>query len=88
MTGRVALLQQENDELYGLLKGSAVGKLKEEVVALRRAVSKLEGALKGTFDNIVYWYTAEFVSSTRISCHHIKSLVRNLVCIERPAKAE
>lgn len=47
LTARVALLQQENDELYGLLKSSAVGKLKEEVTALRRAVGRLEGALKG-----------------------------------------
>jgi hypothetical protein len=47
LTARVRLLQQENDELYGLLKSTAVAKLKEEVTALRRAVGRLEGALKG-----------------------------------------
>jgi len=40
-------LQEENDELYQLLKATETGKLKDEVRGLRRAVAKLEGALKG-----------------------------------------
>ena len=44
---RAKLLQEENDELYELLKSSETGKLKEEVRGLRRAVSKLEMALRG-----------------------------------------
>lgn len=40
-------LQEENDELYNLLKTSETGKLKDEVRSLRKAVAKLEGALKG-----------------------------------------
>jgi len=44
---RMLQLQQENDELYNVLKASETGKLKDEVRSLRRAVAKLEGALKG-----------------------------------------
>lgn len=43
---RAQLLQEENDELYGLLRQGEVGKVKEEVSALRRLVQRLEGALK------------------------------------------
>jgi len=48
LTQRVKLLQTENDELYDLLKHGETGKLKDEVRGLRRVVSKLEGALKGS----------------------------------------
>jgi hypothetical protein len=41
------LLQEENDELYELLKSGEVGGLKEEVSGLRRVVDRLEKALKG-----------------------------------------
>jgi hypothetical protein len=41
------LLQEENDELYELLKSGEIGGLKEEVRGLRRVVDKLEKALKG-----------------------------------------
>ncbi|KAF9569323.1 hypothetical protein CPC08DRAFT_701826 [Agrocybe pediades] len=46
LTQRIKLLQDENEELYGLLKQSETGKLKDEVQSLRRLVSKLERALK------------------------------------------
>ncbi|KAF8974434.1 hypothetical protein BDZ97DRAFT_1773577 [Flammula alnicola] len=46
LTQRARLLQEENDELYELLKHSETGKLKDEVRGLRRVVAKLEGALK------------------------------------------
>jgi len=46
---RMRQLQEENDELYNLLKSTETGKLKDEVRSLRRAVSKLEGALKGPY---------------------------------------
>jgi hypothetical protein len=46
---RAQLLQEENDELYGLLQHGEVGKLKEEAAALRRLVQRLESALKGKF---------------------------------------
>lgn len=45
LTQRAHLLQEENDELYGLLKHSETGKLKDEVRGLRRVVAKLEAAL-------------------------------------------
>lgn len=48
LTQRARLLQEENDELYDLLKQGETGKLKEEVRGLRRVVAKLEGALRGT----------------------------------------
>ncbi|KAH9179850.1 hypothetical protein EDB89DRAFT_2217369 [Lactarius sanguifluus] len=43
---RTKLLQEENDELYELLKSSETGKLKEEVRGLRRAANRLETALR------------------------------------------
>lgn len=46
LTQRVQLLQQENDELYDILKRGETGKLKEEARGLRRVVAKLEGALQ------------------------------------------
>ncbi|KAF9226580.1 hypothetical protein BS17DRAFT_800603 [Gyrodon lividus] len=46
LTQRVRLLQEENDELYELLKHGETGKLKEEVRGLRRIVDRLETALR------------------------------------------
>lgn len=48
LTQRVKVLQEENDELYELLKTSETGRLKEDVRSLRRVVQKLEGALRGS----------------------------------------
>ena len=47
LTQRAKLLQEENDELYGLLKRSETGRLKEEVRGLRRALKRMESALNG-----------------------------------------
>ncbi|KAJ7682658.1 hypothetical protein DFH06DRAFT_1161765 [Mycena polygramma] len=46
LTQRTRLLQEENDELYQLLKQGETGKLKEEVHGLRKVVKRLEDALK------------------------------------------
>ncbi|KAI0081696.1 hypothetical protein K474DRAFT_1586931 [Panus rudis PR-1116 ss-1] len=46
LTQRVKVLQEENDELYELLKTGETGRLKDDVRALRRTVQKLEAALK------------------------------------------
>ncbi|KAH9951660.1 hypothetical protein B0H21DRAFT_705401 [Amylocystis lapponica] len=46
LTQRAKALQEENDELYELLKTGETGKLKEDVRALRLVVQKLEGALR------------------------------------------
>ncbi|ETW83908.1 hypothetical protein HETIRDRAFT_123637 [Heterobasidion irregulare TC 32-1] len=46
LTQRAKLLQEENDELYELLKSGETGRLKEEVRGLRRAVDRLEMALR------------------------------------------
>ncbi|KAH0587712.1 hypothetical protein H2248_006476 [Termitomyces sp. 'cryptogamus'] len=43
---RARTLQEENDELYDLLKLGETGKLKEEVRGLRRVVAQLESALR------------------------------------------
>ena len=48
LTQRVKVLQEENDELYELLKTGETGRLKDDVRALKRLVQKLEAALKGT----------------------------------------
>ena len=44
---RGKILQEENDELYELLKTGETGRLKEDVRGLRRVVQKLQGALRG-----------------------------------------
>lgn len=48
LTQRVQLLQEENDELYLLLRRSETGKLKEQVSSLTQTVASLEAALQGT----------------------------------------
>jgi hypothetical protein len=48
LTQKVKLLQEENDELYQILRVKETGKLKEEVRSLRKVVHKLEGSLRGT----------------------------------------
>jgi hypothetical protein len=50
LTQRVKVLQEENDELYEILKSGETGKLKEDVRSLRRLTQKLEGALKGMWN--------------------------------------
>ncbi|KAF8639827.1 hypothetical protein AX17_001083 [Amanita inopinata Kibby_2008] len=46
LTQRARLLQEENDELYEILKHGETGRLKEEVRGLRRVVERLEKALR------------------------------------------
>lgn len=47
---RTRTLQEENDELYDLLRVSETGRLKEEVHHLKRTVTRLERALKGMIE--------------------------------------
>jgi len=47
LTARANLLQDENDELYELLKGSEVVRLKEELGGVKKVVGRLETALTG-----------------------------------------
>lgn len=47
LTQRARLVQQENDELYDILKTGETGRLKDEVRSLQRIVKQLEGALRG-----------------------------------------
>lgn len=51
LTQRLRVLQEENDELYQLLKQGETGKLKEEVRGLRRLVDRLQGALRGVWSS-------------------------------------
>ncbi|KAJ3763629.1 hypothetical protein EV360DRAFT_78184 [Lentinula raphanica] len=53
LTQRVRVLQEENDELYDILKRGETGRLKEEVQSLKRIVNKLEGALRESHQVIV-----------------------------------
>ncbi|KAF9057679.1 hypothetical protein BJ165DRAFT_1521039 [Panaeolus papilionaceus] len=46
LTQRTRVLQEENDELYNLLKRSETGKLMDEVTGQQRIISRLETALK------------------------------------------
>lgn len=43
------ILQEENDELYEILKAGETGRLKEDVRSLRRVSQKLETALRGVY---------------------------------------
>ena len=45
LTQRAQLLQEENDELYEILKHGETGRLKEEARGFRRVVDRLEKAL-------------------------------------------
>ncbi|KAE9397129.1 hypothetical protein BT96DRAFT_958000 [Gymnopus androsaceus JB14] len=53
LTQRVKVLQEENDELYDILKKRETGRLKEEVQSLKRIVDKLEGALRESHQVII-----------------------------------
>ncbi|KAJ7765012.1 hypothetical protein DFH07DRAFT_1015625 [Mycena maculata] len=53
LTQRTRLLQEENDELYQLLKVGETGKLKEEVRGLRRLVERLESALRESHQVVI-----------------------------------
>lgn len=44
---RTELLEEENEELYSVLRRSETGRLEEEVKALRKLVGKLGISLKG-----------------------------------------
>lgn len=57
---RTRTLQDENDELYELLRVSETGKLKEEVQSLKRVVVRLQRALKGETN---YFLCAIYLSS-------------------------
>lgn len=45
---RTRVLQEENDELYEILRSSETGKLKEEVRCLTSVTARMERALAGT----------------------------------------
>ncbi|KAF5390709.1 hypothetical protein D9757_002689 [Collybiopsis confluens] len=53
LTQRVRVLQDENDELYDILKKEETGRLMEEVQSLKRIVLKLEDALRESHQVIV-----------------------------------
>lgn len=46
---RTKILQEENDELYELLRSGENARLKEEIHSLNKVVKRLEGALTGEF---------------------------------------
>lgn len=60
---RVKLLQDENDELYNMLRHGEVGKLHEELAALRKVVARLETALSGTSQRFCIEYFTPLIRS-------------------------
>jgi hypothetical protein len=44
---RASMLQEENDELYSVLRRAETGRLDEEAKGLRRLIGKLDRSLKG-----------------------------------------
>lgn len=82
LTQRVRILQEENDELYEMLKSGETGKLKEEVRGLRRVVERLEGALRGMrFNNSFYFNCpSHAVRCIRISPSNRFVVVSHFMC--------
>lgn len=77
LTHRAKVLQEENDELYELLKSGETGRLKEDVRALRRLVERLEGALKGQSSaHALFLQDLPNTSYCRVAPSHCVSLVR------------
>lgn len=76
---RAKLLQDENDELYELLKHCEVSRLNEEVRGLRRVVQKLEDALKGEAAPTTSCIVKLTVRSLRVSQGDLHSLVRSYI---------
>lgn len=74
---RAKLLQEENDELYELLKHGEVSKINEEVRALRRVVQKLETALKGKTSFPIVRVVAHCTIAYRVAQSHCVPLVRS-----------
>lgn len=64
LTQRAKLLQEENDELYEMLKTGETGRLKEEVRGLRRAVGRLETALRGASLELFVFFGARVGNSS------------------------
>jgi hypothetical protein len=52
---RTTVLQEENDELYGVLRRAETGRLDEEVKGLRVLVGRLERALRGESCTVYVW---------------------------------
>ncbi len=74
---RGKILQEENDELYELLKSGETGRLKEDVRALKRVVQKLQGALRGTSDACIRRTSpTDCPCGLRISPSHFFPVVR------------
>ncbi|KAG8760258.1 hypothetical protein FRC14_003556 [Serendipita sp. 396] len=51
---RVTMLQEENDELYAVLRKAETGRLDEEAKALRNLVGRLESSLKESSEKVKY----------------------------------
>jgi len=66
LTQRARLLQEENDELYEILRFSETGKLREEVRGLRRLVQRLQSALRRTYFPLITGLT-ELTSSQSLT---------------------
>ena len=76
-------MQEENDELYELLKHSETGKLKDEVCGLRRAVAKLEDALNGVppFPETRSSFAEKASYSFRQNLTKLSTLYRTFLCL-------
>lgn len=61
---RTAMLQEENDELYNVLRRAETGRLDEEVRGLRVLVGRLERALQG------WWLTFLFSMCLMLFCQN------------------
>ncbi|KAH8830456.1 hypothetical protein DL96DRAFT_1592977 [Flagelloscypha sp. PMI_526] len=57
LTQRAKVLQEENEQLYDLLKLGQTGKLKEQVHGLKSVIKRLEAALKASQDTISHLST-------------------------------
>ncbi|CAG7848372.1 SubName: Full=Uncharacterized protein {ECO:0000313/EMBL:CCA74979.1} [Serendipita indica DSM 11827] len=62
---RATMLQEENDELYTVLRRAETGRLDEEVKGLRRLVDKLERALRESNEKVQY-LSGEMAATTEL----------------------
>lgn len=80
---RAKTLQEENDELYELLKVGETGRLKEDVRALRRVVQKMEGALRGVLQISPREGLLNSLLGRRITSSYCVPIVRSYIKVLR-----
>ncbi|KAL5527616.1 hypothetical protein ACEPAG_6417 [Sanghuangporus baumii] len=83
---RTRILQEENDELYSLLRTSETGQLKEEVRSLKKTVNRLDQALKDSHGAISS-LSEELDKSYTAFLNHQQQHKSNIDCDRRESRS-